>query len=1648
MSPPEVGFWGVTFHDRQVVSQDVQPGNAVTWVLNKVVAPILPGRQRYVTTGTSMRMHEAAEGRGLSGWDWLTHKIGPVQDVGDLDTIMDLTDVMHNGKEFGLAWAQVPENAAIRTAVLEATGKDLLPMLMESRNMEEAVYLQRYHLKQAQALTAMREFDRNAGFALKWTSKGISGAGNYLLTDPSFAPSLFIPFGGAQAAASRVGIHMAVKARRIGQAANRIGTSMVLHAPSAAPSIIKGGAATQAIAKGLVRLGESPAAMHTAMATVISHRGAVATEMAVLGGFAAHAHQAERIRHSEELTDIDAYQDYYRWDETGLGIALGAGLGYVFGGRAAHRIGARGIREAVTETAGGTAASPISHSFDNIGAQTLVDSLAVRGKRAAERLMGRDYDSASVYLLDDKLLREVGLDRLHMTRILEDLAEAAPEGLPPNAVHRVLADEITAAAKARRGTAIVDDVIGSQWEDEAFANALGRAARENPKAPEAKLFARARELAAEELQAVERRFAERVARATSRTSKTKVEFWRQEARGLIEVGKRRDLLRHEMEYLARVEARLTEAGDPSLVEGIVRTRALRYTDGTIAKQIGRRGQSKVGKALDQIRKETALLTELAAGPERTNALARLRRARKALVREAEKQAPVTPPQEVQQGIRDALAKAKLAVTPAQREKALGEVFDSLDANAATLMEDALETSKILKFIGLGGFIRKLARAGTGMEESYRSNLAAIRAITQEFDNAKLLVDDLDPLATTTHKSIQQLLEDMHAITSQFADEMRRLDQGGKFGRYVRNPREYNRKMMRFNRGVIKHITGTQVSDDVDVVAMAALWKRHADEIARIGNSAGLKLDAEKFFPRRWNADAINKNREGFRAALADLFHRKWQESDEVHLGTLEALGKAERAVDDFGVYLGHTIQVEGKDKLVRTLKRSDLEGLDVAEDDYLKALIAAPEGEFSPMAQSANRAMENLTGEGFEELKNGRIIRTSTRKGPQSDQTRALEEGVWGDDALDGFLDWRFMENVDKYMRTTGMRAMNLARHQKRMGIPGLTMEETIDFVDKRWTRLLQTQGASPTELKSFRTGIANLRQKLHLAEGRLPGMTDEVEGLREYLSELWVNTAGALYGQGIGSTIVSTELIQSTIGRIYGPTDLVKRVVQLGRAFKGAAGRPNPELRRQMVTLGLTQRAFRRHAQQRMLGQTTYNHGFQFRSSVKALEPWGDVWNMLVGKNNTFGVARRIGELPLSVTRAVAGNMMQLGGLDFFSTWSRLMHVQAAMDEAGHFLKAGKQMSALLASPANLAKLDDAQEAAIQAAIRAGKNEKTATRLGHRARFKVWKGIARKAGFSNIVGQGHWQVAEKWRRHGLLKPGVLDALEESGAFIDKPGFRTVDFDKLQRFVADNPTADARFSEALEGFKGLQTETIRKRVSEQSLLQTPTSQFARSPMGKVANSMTTWTRSFHDNNIMDSLQMPLRVGTSMMLAFTFGESLNMMMRELWNGKDVDDVIDDVRADPDNFIARAITSVPWLGQFGGLTRPAADALTRDDRMQRIDLGESASEGAATAMADILFDTLHAATTEEDVSGRTWRTASRLMPGYRTWAGLIANEGMEALTGIDFINEMSPTRTQRGRRRDVATEAADLPSTLDITLKPDLPEDVSFMFPETP
>ena len=131
-------------------------------------------------------------------------------------------------------------------------------------------------------------------------------------------------------------------------------------------------------------------------------------------------------------------------------------------------------------------------------------------------------------------------------------------------------------------------------------------------------------------------------------------------------------------------------------------------------------------------------------------------------------------------------------------------------------------------------------------------------------------------------------------------------------------------------------------------------------------------------------------------------------------------------------------------------------------------------------------------------------------------------------------------------------------------------------------------------------------------------------------------------------------------------------------------------------------------------------------------------------------------------------------------------------------------------------------------------------------------------------------------------------------------------------------------------------------------------------------------------------------------------------------------------------------------------PAADALTLDGRTHRLDTGESAAEGAIASTLDIVFDSVHGSLSDdEEVQARTWRTASRFVPGYRSWwASLLATGAERAgvLDPQDLPGANTGSRFQRSRRRRASIEP--IPPTLEgeVLPEPKVPEDISFLYPE--
>ena len=213
--------------------------------------------------------------------------------------------------------------------------------------------------------------------------------------------------------------------------------------------------------------------------------------------------------------------------------------------------------------------------------------------------------------------------------------------------------------------------------------------------------------------------------------------------------------------------------------------------------------------------------------------------------------------------------------------------------------------------------------------------------------------------------------------------------------------------------------------------------------------------------------------------------------------------------------------------------------------------------------------------------------------------------------------------------------------------------------------------------------------------------------------------------------------------------------------------------------------------------------------------------------------------------------------------------------------------------------------------------------------------------------------------------------------------------------------------------------------------------------------MTSFARSWFDNNILDTAQMPARAGTAMLGMYLVGETMNRTMRDIWKGRDIDEIMADAAADPDNYIARAFTNLPLLGQYSMLARPFVDALTLNGRMQRIDVGESAAEGAFGSLTNVVFDSIHGLSPfaeDAEIKQRTWRTAARFIPGYRTWWAMLLSEGIKATTGVDIPGKIEGA----GRFRRYGGQDFDIPEIpeprqdLEVITGPDLPEDLSFLY----
>ena len=1614
-APPELGFWGVTFHESQINAAMLEPGNIATWLMNNPASLVDSndaefGENRFVSLGAANIMREAMpEGslREVDGYRALSNRLSPVQNVNELDTILMFKDENFDANEAVAEWTANPSNKIKSAAVQRINGRDMADVLKGARNRNHFHFLQMRELQAAKARQNMDNWSEESNIFSNTASYVGSGVFNYILTDPTFAPSVVLPVGGAG---------------KLGQAAGMIGKSVSR----------VGGATAGKVATALAK---SPAAVHTSIANRIGHRAAVAVELASQGAAFDVAIQQQRIQNSEVLWDDPEYQTEFSWAELGLVTGMGAALGFATAGfsRGSYQ-NLKEVRRASADVAGGGNSSPIAHSLDNLNAQFRVDQAGVRVQRASERLLGDDFNQMAIYL-DDDLLRESGLHRFQVADVMERLADnVGEEGLDAVAVHRVMSDIIADARKVSKAKSdAVETFAGNQLESIAFAESLGRAARELPNsANNSAVLKRAKEIMPEELAKQERRIASQAKRARPAAGPEELPFWKAQLQELQDAAARRRLTEAELDHMGTVSGKLQSLGEPDPLAGFAQSRARRFRDGSTFSTDRVVSGSSLTKAVNRLVGAQDTIKVLKANPSTSdswkkqlkNAQATVRRAKKTIKDQTAKEADRI---DTVSGSRVREVAERLVADPPKtrvaRAAALDEIADAVDFGANALIEDGTMMGKVLQSWGLRQ-LGNIAQSGTGLNQTARSTLGVLRELVHEFDNSKLRVGSLDPRSQKVYRSLEDIRNDMQVRTSELLGEYQRINDAGKFGSAFKF-RTYKNNRKEFDKQVIRHITGSEISTDEDVIKLAKLWKKHADDIGKTGAAAGLYKPTPNFFPRRWNPASIIQNEDGFLAGLSKHFTKQWTETDEVHLDTLVAMGHAERKVVDGEVVW---LDVEGQ-PLPKNLKRENLKAdtaddIGVTEEEYLKGLVTKGEDGFTPMERAANRVKANLTGEdSFEIGANGRL-QTVRHNGPKSEKGRQLEELVWGNKELEEFLDWDFAGGMSRYFQSSGFRAMNTARHQERWGIPGLTMQETLDWVETRMSRELGTA----QEKRSWKDGLNNLREKLAIAEGRSPTMRSEVDSVQEFVSDTAVSAAGAVYGGGIGQTILSTEVLGATLARIYSPSDVIRT---LGHIFKSIRG---SEKRQLMEVIGLTVRQYRMHNLKRFVQDESFAGSFQFGLVPRVLAPFADVrWG-----------ADTVPDL----LKAGANVGMTLGGLDYFSNFARIMHVMSQQNEFGRFFVAAEKLTARLSKSAD--ELDAVAEEASAKALAKGASEEAVFKAGEKARMKAWTGMAREEGFG-----GNWQVAEKMQRAGLLDADRLAVLRKAGAATNSlkttGTFRHMDMLEIYRYTGSNKAEQELFHDSFNRVRDMMVGVMNKRVSEQSLMQTPTGATNQGALGRVAYAMTSWQRSWYDNNILDAAQMPLKASAGMYAAYMLGETINQVIRESYKGRSIDETLDDARANPGNFIARAVTRLPLLGHWSSVLTPTADILFEPENQRytpKIEVGRSAATGALNSVNNLIVDTVQSAKNGEPLESSSWRTASRFIPFYRSAASTLALTGLSAAGVIDkdFVPGATEGRYKR-RRYKPNLSNLDMPDSFDLEVPSNpIPDNIQFLFPE--
>lgn len=272
------------------------------------------------------------------------------------------------------------------------------------------------------------------------------------------------------------------------------------------------------------------------------------------------------------------------------------------------------------------------------------------------------------------------------------------------------------------------------------------------------------------------------------------------------------------------------------------------------------------------------------------------------------------------------------------------------------------------------------------------------------------------------------------------------------------------------------------------------------------------------------------------------------------------------------------------------------------------------------------------------------------------------------------------------------------------------------------------------------------------------------------------------------------------------------------------------------------------------------------------------------------------------SLTGTAANFATEVGSLSAVDRFNRSLGKVRITRQYVEDLRAGR-LTKLLA-----ALQDPAVAADLQRLFNlSGESPKEAKKL-----IKRWKGIARQAGFPYDPTR-----AAVYNQYGLLEPDFVKAMkyliDKSNSADGRINFITLE--KIAFAAADDaPVSKDKLFSALDRFRYYTEDLLTKQTaSRQAGLNRALGVGSRTWYGKLAETLTGWLRSFQDNVIMDyTNRNPMKyLADTILLAGGLG-MIYSYLREILAGRDVSDVIEEIKNNPEAAVVRSVKEMNLLG----------------------------------------------------------------------------------------------------------------------------------------